>query len=124
VLPIFVFPAQQVEVSGFLASEHDVSPYPEARSEVAGFWRCGKHRTKFMAETVFDLQRTFRDAKSDLILRVGMIGDVLRETLATFKDLGNGKVVKVVGFRDLIIAMVQLHTLHLYSVSSCRVSLI
>ena len=35
-LPVYVFPAQQVEVSGFVA-DGESSPYPEARSKVGGF---------------------------------------------------------------------------------------
>src|SRR4051812_20077249 len=42
-LPLYVFPAQQVEVSGFIHAEGKKSPYPEARSQVGGFWRCGPH---------------------------------------------------------------------------------
>ena len=34
-LPIYVFPAQQIEVSGFLSSDSERSPFPEARSNVA-----------------------------------------------------------------------------------------
>lgn len=34
-LPIYVFPANQVEISGFLASSDQRSPYDEARSQVA-----------------------------------------------------------------------------------------
>ena len=43
-LPVYVFPPNQIEVSGFLSSPSDKSPYPEARSEVARVWRTGPHR--------------------------------------------------------------------------------
>ncbi|KAK5653391.1 hypothetical protein OQA88_8876 [Cercophora sp. LCS_1] len=40
ILPIYVFQAHQVEVSGFLVNGAK-SPYPEARSRVGRYWRCG-----------------------------------------------------------------------------------
>jgi deoxyribodipyrimidine photo-lyase len=54
ILPLYVFPADQVEISGFIPEDAESeatpkSPYPEARSQVGGFWRCGPHRAKFLA---------------------------------------------------------------------------
>ena len=84
VLPIYVFPAHQVEISGFIpvgddASSTPKSPYPEARSKVARFWRCGPHRAKFLAESVWDLKVTLEEKNSRLLIRVGQITDVLNE---------------------------------------------
>ena len=84
-LPIYVFPAQQMEVSGFLASPDARSPYPEARSEVARFWRAGQHRTKFIAESVWDLKQDLEKLGSGLELRVGMLGDAVRDLLHDLK---------------------------------------
>lgn len=86
-LPVYVFPAQQVEVSGFLAADQDVkSPYPAARSQVGGFWRCGPHRAKFLAESVWDVKKGLEGVGSGLEIRVGMVGQVVRDLLAKFKD--------------------------------------
>ncbi len=124
-LPLYVFPAQQVEVSGFLSSEpqgppapqtledhakaedgsrdsagssktiagfealaisQPRSPYPEARSQVGGFWRCGHHRAKFLAESVWDVKKGFENLGSGLEIRVGMVGDVVRTVLDGYKD--------------------------------------
>ena len=85
-LPIYVFPAQQIEVSGFLASQNERSPYPEARSNAAGFWRCGPHRAKFLAESVWDLRRSLDSIGSGLEIRVGMAGQVVAEVLDAFKQ--------------------------------------
>lgn len=85
-LPVYVFPAQQVEVSGFLNSDSDRSPFPEARSKVAGFWRCGPHRAKFLAESVWDLKQSLIDIGSGLEIRVGMVGQVVREILTASKQ--------------------------------------
>ena len=85
-LPIYVFAAQQIEVSGFLASPSEKSPYPEARSEVGGFWRCGEHRAKFIAESVFDLKKTLHGAGNGLEVRVGMVGDVIKSVLEAYEQ--------------------------------------
>src|SRR5579871_5822957 len=77
-LPIYIFSAQQIEVSGFLKSSD--SPYPEARSQVAGYWRCGPHRAKFLAESVWDLKESLEHAESGLVIRAGLIADVIRHT--------------------------------------------
>ena len=84
-LPIYVFAAQQIEVSGFLSSESDRSPFPEARSNVAGFWRCGPYRAKFLAESVWDLRRSLGAVGSGLEIRVGMVGQVIKEILDAFQ---------------------------------------
>ena len=87
-LPVFIFPAQQIEVSGFLSSDSERSPFPEARSNVAGFWRCGHHRAKFLAESVWDLKRSLHDTGSGLEIRVGLAGQVVQELLGAFKKEG------------------------------------
>lgn len=84
-LPIYIFAAQQIEISGFLSSDSDRSPFPEARSNVAGFWRCGPHRAKFLAESVWDLKRSLHNTGSDLEIRVGLAGQVIQELLNAFK---------------------------------------
>ncbi|EOD46537.1 putative cryptochrome dash protein [Neofusicoccum parvum UCRNP2] len=71
VLPVYVLSANQIEVSGFLKDDAK-SPYPEARSQVAGFWRCGPHRAKFTAESVWDLKESLGKIGSDLVIRIGM----------------------------------------------------
>ena len=83
-LPIYVFAAQQIEVSGFL-SESEHSPFPEARSNVAGFWRCGHHRAKFLAESVWDLKKSLHETGSGLEIRVGLVGQVIDGLLNAFK---------------------------------------
>jgi deoxyribodipyrimidine photo-lyase len=68
VLPLYIFNAQQLEVSGFIPEGDGAkSPYKEARSQVSGFWRCGPHRNKFLADTV--------------CIRVGSTLDVIRSLI-------------------------------------------
>ena len=95
-LPLYVFPAQQVEVSGFLSSDSERSPFPEARSQAGGFWRCGPHRAKFLAESVWDLKKSLEGVSSDLTIRVGMVGQVVRDMLDAYKkDNSKGEVVSL-----------------------------
>ncbi|KAL9064500.1 MAG: hypothetical protein Q9161_008837 [Pseudevernia consocians] len=93
-LPIYIFAAQQIEVSGFLTSDGERSPFPEARSNVAGFWRCGHHRAKFLAESVWDLKRSLQNTGSGLEIQVGLAGQVIQELLNAFKK-ENAQVVAV-----------------------------
>jgi deoxyribodipyrimidine photo-lyase len=90
VLPIYVFPAYQTEISGFIPDAEDPdatpkSPYPEARSQVAGFWRCGPHRARFLAESVWDVKEKLGQAGSDLLVRVGRPADIVRDALDHFE---------------------------------------
>lgn len=82
-LPVYIFPANQIESSGFLATKAERSPYPEARSQVAGVWRTGPHRTRFIAEGVWDLKQRLEKLQcgSGLEIRVGMVEDVVRGIL-------------------------------------------
>lgn len=80
-LPLYVFPSHQVEVSGFV-EEGQQSPYPEARSVVGKYWRCGPHRAKFLAQSVWDLKQNLQDLNSGLVVRVGKTADVLKHFIA------------------------------------------
>ncbi|RCI09538.1 hypothetical protein L249_3923 [Ophiocordyceps polyrhachis-furcata BCC 54312] len=75
-LPVFVFVSRQMEVSGFLRPDHQ-SPYPPARSQVGGYWRCGPHRAKFITQAVWDLRNNLQRLDSGLVIRVGEIKDVV-----------------------------------------------
>lgn len=90
-LPVYVFPAKQVESSGFLASPSDRCPYPEARSEVAKVWRTGPHRVKFTAQGVWDLKGRLErlGCESGLQVRVGSIEDVVRDILEFYAKRSN-----------------------------------
>lgn len=84
-LPVYVFAAQQIEVSGFLSSDSQQSPFPEARSLVGGFWRCGPHRSKIVAESVWDLKKSLESVGNGLEIRVGLLDQVVAELLDAFK---------------------------------------
>ncbi|KAI4204939.1 MAG: hypothetical protein LQ350_000791 [Teloschistes chrysophthalmus] len=84
-LPVYVFAAQQIEVSGFVSGDSERSPFPEARSPAGGFWRCGPHRAKFLAESVWDVKKGLEKVGSGLQIRVGMAGQVVKDMLDAFK---------------------------------------
>ncbi|KAK6535941.1 hypothetical protein TWF281_000190 [Arthrobotrys megalospora] len=102
-LPVYVFPARQIEIGGFLstdvinentsstsniskASTKLESPYPPARSVVGQFPRCGPHRAKFWAESVWDFKSSLESVGSGLAIRVGRIDDILEDILDYFKS--------------------------------------
>lgn len=100
VLPVYIFSPQQIEVSGFLLPDTK-SPYEEARSRVGGFWRCGPHRARFVAECLWDLKEGLKKLGSDLVMRVGWGGEVVRGILEEIdKGDGGAKVVGVWITRD------------------------
>lgn len=94
-LPLYVFAAQQIEVSGFITNDGDKSPYPEARSEVGAFWRCGPHRAKFLAQSVWDLKNSFEKMGSELSIRVGMVDEVVKGLIKGFEQIDGSKVSAV-----------------------------
>lgn len=103
VLPLYVFAAQQVEVSGFLAlgapaqqQQQAKSPFPEARSEVGGFWRCGPHRAKFLAKSVWAVKGELESLGSGLVIRVGLLGQVVQDLVEEFKQAGGDEAVSAV----------------------------
>ena len=93
-LPIYVFAAQQIEVSGFLSAGTEYSPFPEARSLAGGFWRCGHLRSRFLAESVWELKKSLESVGSGLELRVGMLGQVVTQVLEALRK-ANTEVVGV-----------------------------
>jgi deoxyribodipyrimidine photo-lyase len=84
-LPVYVFPAQQMEVSGFI-KDGSKNPYPAALSPVGGYWRCGPHRAKLIGQSVWDVKTSLESIGSGLAVRVGMVGDVIEHLLDGFKD--------------------------------------
>jgi deoxyribodipyrimidine photo-lyase len=103
VLPLYIFCARQVEVSGFFpASDPESpvglnSPYPQAKSLVGKFWRCGPHRARFLAESVWDLKQTLKTSGSGLCVRAGYLVDVVKDALEYFEASGNRLEAEIVG---------------------------
>lgn len=75
-IPVYIFPAQQFEVSGFI-KDGSASPYPEAKSKVSRVWRTGPHRAKFVSQCVWDLKKNLESVGSGLLIRVGDTTDVI-----------------------------------------------
>lgn len=94
-LPVYVFPAQQIEISGFETPSDPGSkpknPYPKATSDSSQFWRCGPHRVSFIAESVWGMKSRLESIGSGLVIRVGRVADVVESLIDGF----NGKVSAV-----------------------------
>ncbi|KAI2617072.1 cryptochrome [Hypoxylon sp. NC1633] len=86
-LPVLVLLPHQIEVSGFLR-EGTQSPFPEAKSEVGGYRRCGPHRAKFMAQSIWNLKTNFEKLGSDLTIRIGTYGGVLKTLIDGLRQDG------------------------------------
>lgn len=86
-LPLCVVTPNQYEVSGFINDGSD-SPFPEARSDVGGFWRCGPHRAKFVAESIWDLKMSYESLESGLVIRVGKFNETLKSVVDGLKAEG------------------------------------
>lgn len=89
-LPVYIFPAQQIQVSGFI-KDGSPCPYPEARGAVSKVWRTGPHRAKFIAQSVWDLKESLETVESGLLLRAGLISDVV-EALIDGLQQNHGQV--------------------------------
>ncbi|KAK3996488.1 DASH family cryptochrome [Cladorrhinum sp. PSN332] len=76
-LPLYVFQANQYEVSGFI-QDGSPSPYKPARSQVGGFNRCGRYRAEFVGHAVSDLKQSLESLGSGLLLRAGLIPEVIQ----------------------------------------------
>ena len=92
-IPLYVFPAQQVEVSGFISGDAS-SPYPPARSQTGSFWRCGATRAKFLAESVWDLKQNLEGVGSGMCVRAGMVQDVVKHLMEGIEEDGSGPASK------------------------------
>lgn len=86
-LPVYVLSANQIEVSGLIpAGSGKKSPYQEARSSVAGFWRCGKLRAQFSAESIWDVKTDLEQLGSGLVVRAGTVKDVVQSILSGYRE--------------------------------------
>lgn len=85
-LPVYVFPASQMNLSGFIKDDEQRQLYPGPTSRVGGFPRCGPHRAKFIAESVWDLKSSLKSLDSDLLLRVGDHNEVVEDLVDAFKS--------------------------------------
>ncbi|KAI0965024.1 cryptochrome [Xylaria arbuscula] len=84
-LPVHVIPPHQMEVSGFLKDGAE-SPFPEARSEVARFWRCGPHRARFISQSLWNLKENLVKLGTDLTIRIGRPADIVKTLVEGLKQ--------------------------------------
>ncbi|KXJ94153.1 DNA photolyase, FAD-binding/Cryptochrome [Microdochium bolleyi] len=77
-VPLVVISPQHLEVSGFL-KDGQSSPYPPAKSELSGLWRCGPHRAKFIGESIMNLKSNMHKSGSQLTIKVGKPSEVVEQ---------------------------------------------
>ncbi|GAW23278.1 hypothetical protein ANO14919_128320 [Xylariales sp. No.14919] len=83
-LPVYIIPPHQIEVSGFL-QDGTKSPFPEARSETAHFWRCGPHRARFISQSLWNLKQNLAKLGNDLTVRIGKPDEILTRLVEGLK---------------------------------------
>ncbi|CAE6430806.1 unnamed protein product [Rhizoctonia solani] len=74
-LPLFVFDERQVELNGVSGFKEAQRPKDEAltqaKTRICGFWRTGRHRACFLAQSVFDMKSQLKSVGSDLGIYLG-----------------------------------------------------
>ncbi|KAH7339583.1 DNA photolyase, FAD-binding/Cryptochrome [Rhizoctonia solani] len=92
-LPLFVFDERQVELSGVVglkeARRSKGEPLPEARTRICGFWRTGRHRARFLVQSVFDLKSQLKSMGSDLGVYLGRPENVVPCLVHQLRDQGD-----------------------------------
>ncbi|KAL7822721.1 cryptochrome [Trichoderma gracile] len=94
-LPVYVMPPDKIELSG-LVKDEEASPYPQALAEVSRHWKCGIHRVRFIAESVWDLKTKLEALGSGLIIRAGTFPDVLESIVQHYAGQIDGPQVAAV----------------------------
>lgn len=61
---------------------------PGPRSRNAGFHRMGRHRVRFLVESVFDLKERYRKLGGDLLVACGQPEDVVAQLARAYKSQG------------------------------------
>ncbi|KAG8747837.1 hypothetical protein FRC10_011283 [Ceratobasidium sp. 414] len=85
-LPLFIFDERQIELSGvkgYNGSAH------EARTRICGFWRTGRHRACFLAQSVFDVKRRLRALGSDLGVYFGRPENIVPALIRHLESKGD-----------------------------------
>ncbi|QRV79569.1 deoxyribodipyrimidine photo-lyase [Ceratobasidium sp. AG-Ba] len=85
-LPLFVFDERQIELSGVKGFS---SPGPEARTRICGFWRTGRHRACFLAQSVFDVKRRLQSLGSDLNVYFGRAENIVPSLVRHLESKGD-----------------------------------
>lgn len=84
-LPVHIIAPNQIEASGFL-KDGEKSPFPEARSEIAGFWRCGPHRARFIAHSLWNMKENLTKLGNDLTIRIGSPAEIVKGLVEGLKE--------------------------------------
>jgi deoxyribodipyrimidine photo-lyase len=84
----------QIELSGLVEAGKQC-PFPPAQSAVGKFWRCGPHRTRFLAQSVWDLKDNLEAHGSGLIIRAGDPVQILDSLFQHLKNAGGMKISAV-----------------------------
>ncbi|KAJ1304547.1 hypothetical protein OPQ81_005688 [Rhizoctonia solani] len=92
-LPLFVFDERQIELSGVAgfkeAQRPEDEPLSAARTRICGFWRTGRHRARFLVQSVFDLKSQLKSLGSDLGIYMGRPENIVPQLVHQLLDQGD-----------------------------------
>jgi deoxyribodipyrimidine photo-lyase len=87
-VPVYVFPSHQIDLGGLIPGDAQ-NPYPKPTSQVGNYPRCGPHRAAFIAQAVWDMKQSLEALGSNLLIRAGVIADVVRELAQGLEQNGH-----------------------------------
>lgn len=90
-IPLYVFDEREMELSGLPGYR---SQAPPAKTPLYDFWKTGRFRARFIAETVYDLRSRLADRGSDLLIRFGRTEDIVTSLVSALQ--ANGDIVESV----------------------------
>jgi len=88
VLPVYCFDERQIELSG-IEGYTKVDASRQAKTRVGQFWKCGIHRTKFLHESLTDLQSTLQKLGNDLHIYFGQPEEVVPAIVKALSSAGH-----------------------------------
>ncbi|CAE7129696.1 unnamed protein product [Rhizoctonia solani] len=92
-LPLFVFDERQVELSGVVgyrdAHHSKDNPLPTAKTRICGFWRTGRHRVRFLVQSVFDTKSRLESVGSGLGIYLGRPEIIVPRLVSQLRERGD-----------------------------------
>jgi deoxyribodipyrimidine photo-lyase len=88
ILPIYVFDERYINLQCVPSFQCDPRIGPP-KSRLGKFWRTGRHRARFMVESVFDLKQRYKEKGADLVLACGKPEHVVANITKAILDQGD-----------------------------------
>ncbi|ORY83309.1 DNA photolyase, FAD-binding/Cryptochrome [Protomyces lactucae-debilis] len=90
-LPVYIFPAHQIEVNPLLRAEHQGKAHKELRASF-GTRRTGNVRVSYLCESLWDLKRSYAKLDVNMLITAGKTDDVLKSILDKLQAHSAGQI--------------------------------